>query len=362
MSGSLFTILWDQTGSHYNTSNHTAGLSIYSNGSLLYNQPTLTPVNITLFNSTEAAATLAAQPRYENILANPNAPWGLPNISADYVFASNGDTSPYEAWRMIDGLMWYDRIPDNRWTNNQSTTPFDTIEINLPRPRTFNSVSLAMYVDIGSAPLFDGGVIACPEAIKISTRNGSVLAERNPWSSCVPNALNTILFEAPSTDPTNATTPSTGTNVTTDYLSIQVVNQLYYAVAISEIQIWVPANPGPRYEAEDGLLGTFIGSYEGRPSGLNDTIQDGGVLLGETGWAEIADVRTSNGQAGPTNLTVIGSGTGTLNVTMNFLTNTTVTFNGTANKTIEVEFLKGGNVVTMFQVSGMPFIDAIVVG
>ncbi|CZR59962.1 uncharacterized protein PAC_09857 [Phialocephala subalpina] len=356
--GQLISILWDQSGSHFSNFTHSPGLSIYSSSTLIHNQPTLTPLNVTLPSNSTSISTLSSQPRFVNILSNPNAPWGLPNISADYTFSSNGDLSPYEAWKMIDGLLWYDTTPDNRWTNNQSTTPFNTISINLPRARKFDSVSLAIFADTDR-----GGVIACPSAIMIHDRNGTLLASRNPWDGCVPNALNTVLFgNSNASSMGNSTTPQTGIEVETDFLSITLVNQIHYAVAVSEVQIWVPATTGPRYEAEDGLLGTFIGGFEGKKSGLNCTIQDGGVLLGNGAWAEIADVRTSESSGGARNLTIVGGGNGILDVQMNFLTKSTVGFDGVnVNKTVEVEFLAGGNVVTMFWVDGKPWVDAIVI-
>ncbi len=119
---------------------------------------------------------------------------------------------------------------------------------------------------------------------------------------------------------------------------------------------------GPRYEVEDGLIGTFIGSFEGRPTGLNGTIEHGGVRLGDGGWVELADVRAADSSAGPTKMTVVGGGHGMVEVQMNYLTNHTLTFDGSANKTLDVEMLRGGNVVTMFQKSGRPLLDAIVIG
>lgn len=346
--------------------NKTQGLSVYSNGSLIYNQGTLAPVNITLpYNSAQAAGSLAAQPRYENILANPNAPWGYPNVTASDDYSPNGDVSSFDPFHLNDGLMWFDDVPTNRWTNNQSTTPFDTINITFPRPRTFNSVSLGIWADN-----MRGGIISCPQAIRISNfADNTVLAERNPWTSCIPNALNTVFFDARSANPLNATTPATGANITTDFIQIQLMNQIYNAVAISEIQIWVPENLGPRYEAEDGLAGTFLGGFAGRQSGLNNTVANGGVFLQQNGWVEVANVQGPGGAAGTYPLTIIGGNQGVLAVQMNYFqgSNQTVTFNGGANstglsQTVEVQLLRGRNVVTLMQVSGEPWVDAIVVG
>jgi len=74
--GSLLTFVWDQDGTHYSAGsygNSSSGFSIYSNGTLFHNQKTLGAVNVTLpFNTSEAAQQLAAQPEWQNIIANPN--------------------------------------------------------------------------------------------------------------------------------------------------------------------------------------------------------------------------------------------------------------------------------------------------
>lgn len=373
--GSLISLVWDTNGSYYG--NNTSGLSIYSNGSLIHNQPSLAPVNVTLpYNSQQAASALAAAPEYQNILANTNSPYGLPNVTADWIFSSNGDESSYLPWKMNDGLLWYDTTPDNRWTNNQSTSPYNTINITLPRPRNLTSISLGIFVDVSR-----GGVIACPSDILVTTGNATVIAERRNWNgSCIPNALNTIAFSAPvdyisPSNYTNTTTPAEGYQVETDFLQVTLNAQQYYAVAVAEIQLWVPPNLGPRYEAEDGLIGTFIGGFEGRATGLNGSIIDGGVLLGEGGWVEVAQVQPPDsitysssqyaGQGGVANLTVYGGMSGTVEVGLNWLKNHTVSFSGSGldqSQTLAVEMLPGNNVVDIFQTSGTPWIDAFVVG
>lgn len=182
----------------------------------------------------------------------------------------------------------------------------------------------------------------------------------------MPNALNTISFAAPPTSGTNsssnATTPAAAYEIETNALNITLNDARGYAVAVSEVQIWVPPQLGPRWEAEDGVIGTFIGSFEGRATGLNGSVVDGGVALGDGGWVELGGVlRAPDGSAGNATLTVIGARTGTLVVGVNWLRNYTVEFSGEANKTLEVEMLLGKNVVTLFQVSGTPWVDAIVV-
>ena len=121
-------------------------------------------------------------------------------------------------------------------------------------------------------------MLACPN------RNIVTLASRSPWTSSTGNALNTINVDNGS--------------VTSGFLNITVFGSIYHAVGILEIQIWVPSNPGPRYEAEDGIPGTLFGFFEGRKSSMNATIQNGGVTLREnasSSWVEIADVRSGLG-------------------------------------------------------------------
>lgn len=286
------------------------------------------------------------------------APYNLPNVTADWSLSTNGDIAPYQAWKMNDGLLWYDTTPDNRWTNNQSEFPYSNINITLPRAREIHSVSLAIMEDVSR-----GGVVDCPEGIKVVDRAGNVVAFKNPWTECVPNALNTVVFADPSANNTdNSTTANENYTVETDFLQVTLSDKLRYTTAVTEIQIWVAPSLGPRYEAEDGLIGTFIGSYEGRATGLNGTIENGGVTLHGGAWVELADVRTADSQAATTSLTIVGGGTGTVEVGLNWLVNQTVTFSGNGSQTLTVDMLRGGNSVEIFQTSGTPFVDAIIVG
>lgn len=385
MLGALVSLLWDKDGTAYPQWNHGPGLSIYVNGTLAHNQEYLGPVNVSISGQESAIANLASTTRYANILANPNTPHQLPQISADTFYQPSGSHSDsYAPWKLNDGLLWYDTTPDNRWSMNGSSKFYATIGVSLPRPRTFNSLSIAVFSDLD-----EGGMADCPQAISIiNNRTGEILAARNPWTTCVPNALNTVLLAPPMSvgQTQNATTPALGTDVTTDQLQIVVVGKRSLTAAFSELQIWVPSPTGPRYEAEDGLPGTFIGGFWGTLSGMNSTLvlpgEDdplgGGVAIQEGSWVEVADVRSGDGSPAKKNatLTIIGAGRGTVEVQMNFLANSTASFDGSApailgvqlnhpqrqNVTVAVDFLPGGNVVTLFCIEGEPFIDAIIVG
>ncbi|TKA68739.1 hypothetical protein B0A49_05601 [Cryomyces minteri] len=95
--------------------------------------------------------------------------------------------------KTIDGLLWYNITPYTRWTNRRVTTPSDAVTIALPHPRQLNSISLGIFNDTAR-----DGVITCQAAIRVSTRDGTVIAERNPLIGCVPNSLTTIPFPSTS--------------------------------------------------------------------------------------------------------------------------------------------------------------------
>ncbi|GME25418.1 uncharacterized protein K452DRAFT_262464 [Neofusicoccum parvum] len=343
--GSLLSLLWDQDGTHYTTTNHSAGLSVFMNSILIHTQPTLAATNITLANSTAAVRALATSPRHANILSNPNSPHGLPSVTADYRWSTNGDISAYEAWKLNDGLVWFDATPDNRWTNNQSYSPYATINVTLPRARHLTAISLAVLDDRA-----EGGAIACPRAVDVvDAASGALLARRDPWPACAPNALNTIAFDA-----------AAAGDVRTDRLALRLTNQIPFAVALTEVQLWVPEERAARrYAAADGLLGAWIGFFQGRAAGTNASVEDGGVRLGAGGWVEVAGVEGG----GVGRVAVVGR-EGRVRVVANWLPgkgNQTVVLDG-REAVVEVELLDGRNVITVFQEEGSPWVDAVVVG
>ncbi|KAK5216843.1 hypothetical protein LTR72_010213 [Exophiala xenobiotica] len=368
--GNLLSILWDANGTAYSNFNHSSGLSIYANGALLYNQPTLARFSVALPNSSNSSiAQLSSANRYVNILSNPNslvASTSLPYANAtDTFFVLGNNLGPADsAYKANDGLVFYDNPPDNFYSNNQTYNPASWLNFTLPRARNFSSVTIAVYDDSQR-----GGALACPAGLYVyvsnttatagnglntSTKASSqdrLVAQRTPWSSCQPNARNTISFNA---------------SVTADTLSLYLVNAIHYAVGIVEVEIWVPANSGPRYEAEDGLIGFFS---QGGSIGTNGTVVNGGVQLAgqgdDRGILEIADVRTQSpaGDAGRASLTILGYG-GNVTVGLNYLQNVTFAMPATRGRNVSVamDFLVGGNVVTIYQDTDQPvWIDAIVV-
>jgi len=117
--------------------------------------------------------------------------------------------------------------------------------------------------------------------------NNVTLASRSPWTSCTGNSLNTINLD------NESVTPSLP-----QYHRLQLHVSRRWDFRNPDL---VSFNPGPRYEAEDGILGTLFGSFEGRKSARNATVLNGGVTLrgnASSSWIGITDVRSGLGARG----------------------------------------------------------------
>ena len=125
-------------------------------------------------------------------------------------------------------------MPDNRWTNNQSFQFNDTYAITFARPRTFSSVTLAIYADRAQ-----GGVVDCPAHIEVHGSDGLLANVTDFGDKCLPNDRNTISF---------------GKEVTSLSLSVNMFIKRGYAVGLAELEVWVPPNRGPVYYWVDAYL------------------------------------------------------------------------------------------------------------
>lgn len=221
--GHLITYLYDRDGSRYNQG---AGLSIFVDGQLLHHRKSSSAL-ITLPGLPKDIATdISVTP--VNIATNPLGPGHWPNASATTTFALDS------IWKAIDGVVFYDYMPDNRWTNNQSFQFNDTYAITFARPRTFSSVTLAIYSDRAQ-----GGVVDCPAHIEVHGSDGLLANVTDFGTKCLPNDRNTISF---------------GKEVTSLSLSVNMFIKRGYAVGLAELEVWVPPNRGPVYYWVDGYL------------------------------------------------------------------------------------------------------------
>ena len=224
--GHLLTVIYDSCGTRYPPAKK--GLSIYIDGVFKYNSATKISATIPM-----PCPIISSGSGMVNIATNTQGPEFYPMINATY---TGKNDYVYEA---IDGVLVYDPIPDNRWTNYESNSPSfaktgsDTIQVTFSRPRNVNSVTLAIYSDIDT-----GGMIAVPSKIIIHGSNSVLATIDGSTTEILANDQNTFIF------------PST----TTEFIAVELFNIAGSYVGLCEIEIWVPQNNGPTYLAVDAFL------------------------------------------------------------------------------------------------------------
>ncbi|KAF2722626.1 hypothetical protein K431DRAFT_283762 [Polychaeton citri CBS 116435] len=232
--GFLITVVYDRNGDRYNVG---SGLTIYANGKKIHNDTALSAtVQLPSTRSVQSNFDSASAPIDVNIAVNPltlfpdrqASAW--PRANASYTWQND---DPYRA---IDGFIFYDEDPDNRWTNFDADGAHvnDTLTIQLQRPHEITGVALAIFTDI--APPRNGSV-DCPASILITDGEGNVVADLQDFeSTCKANNINVIEFDE---------------TVETDTLNFNFFAKPNMAIGVCEIQLWVPANTGPLYYAVD---------------------------------------------------------------------------------------------------------------
>jgi hypothetical protein len=214
--GHLVTVLYDQDGTRYR---NDTGLTVFIDGEKVYNG------NGTTASVPLAPTIISSFPMPINIAANPEGLGAFPQASATYTFMAD---NPYKA---IDGYLFYDSIPDNRWTNYQSTSSNDTLKVHFSRPRNVSSITLALYSDVSR-----GGAIDVPSALEIYGSRGLLANITN--HSFLANDRNTFTFK----------------EVETDFLAVNMYNKPNQFVGVCEFEVWVPSNSSTKYYAVDALL------------------------------------------------------------------------------------------------------------
>ena len=227
--GHLLTMLYDHNGTRYNQS---PGLTVFLDGQQFY----YTPNSSALVTLPGAPDIAAPNPIPVNIAANPKGLGYFPNATATTTYDLDS------VFKAIDGFVFYDYIPDNRWTNNQSYYFNDTFELIFARPRTFFSVTLAIYSDRDR-----GGLVDCPAAVEVYGENGLLANVSNFAEICLPNDRNTIHFAQ---------------ETTSLWLAVNMFIKPSFAVGLAELEIWVPPNQGPVYYAADAYLTNTIIEFD----------------------------------------------------------------------------------------------------
>ena len=173
-----------------------------------------------------------------NYAANPIANRGFPRA-----YASFSDHNPGTPHQAIDGRIFYDYVPSNRWSNFDSKHDTDWLAVDFGRQKTFDSVTLHVYSDVTT----NAGRTDCPTKMVVQYIN-----DKNEWkdvekqisvpSKCSPNDVNKISFSP----------------VKTSQLRVVFTRNTAkdFYVGIVELEVWAQYSQTAHntYEAEDGLV------------------------------------------------------------------------------------------------------------
>jgi hypothetical protein len=236
---------------------------------------------------TSAQVPLSAPPATNyvvpvNIAANPKGLGHYPLANATYTYHTDW------TYKAIDGYLYYDSVPDNRWTNYQSPFPKDTLQVTFARPRTISSVTLALFSDVAR-----NGAVDVPSVIEVYGSSGLLANTTGPFLA---NDRNTITFNS----------------VETKFIAVTLYNPAPHYVGICELEVWVTPSTGPTYYAVDALLTDASVTNDIKSTAT----KNGAVVGGLTTSSIIAFSGIDVGGAKKQTLVVRYSNTGSAAVTM----------------------------------------------
>jgi len=313
--GHLLTILYDQDGSRYKIG---AGMTIFCDGSKIFTgQGNTAQVNL-------PSAQIADIPAPINIAGNPIGLGAYPIADATYTYYTD---SP---WKAIDGYLFYDSIPDNRWTNYQSPNTNDTLQITFARPRNISSVTLAMFSDVAR-----GGGVDVPAHLEIYGSTG-LLA--NISSGFLPNDRNTFTFP----------------EVETQSISVNLFKKPNVWVGLCEVEVWIQPDPTPRYFAVDALLTSASVTNDG-----NSLATKNGAVVGGLGNGSVVAFSGIESVGGKARITLSYENAGqstSVQVTLNQLSQGSFKLRSTGGKyrsaTMSVALAGGRNFISLLNGTG----------
>jgi F5/8 type C domain len=237
--GHLLSIVWDQTGTHYNAG---TGLQVCQDGASIYQASTVGNATIAV----AAPVIPAAATPLDNLAANAwtaDQDWfkgwdntaytaTYPKISASYTnTATNGKrcrsadnprcVNAYDTpLKAIDGFIRYDVMPDDRWTNAGSPNATDSLTVDFGQQRTINEVKIYTYDD--------GQNVRVPQSFDVQYLSGTT------WTSV------TGQVKAPTAPAANAPNEVTFPSVATSQFRVVFTPQSGKFVGVTELESWYP--------------------------------------------------------------------------------------------------------------------------
>ncbi|MBX6386899.1 MAG: discoidin domain-containing protein, partial [Microbispora sp.] len=176
--GHNVTVLWDRDGSRYGQG---AGMRVYVDGRPAAHRATVGELTARV----PAAVPPARSARPGDDAANPYGT-GYPKPFASYTGGIDN------VWDAVDGRIYYDDIPHNRWTNYRSPNAEDHLGVDFGVPTRVSDVRFYAYDD--------GGGVQAPASYRLEYWDGAAWREV-PGQTRTPErpvgaALNRITFPA----------------------------------------------------------------------------------------------------------------------------------------------------------------------
>ncbi|TGJ82500.1 hypothetical protein E0Z10_g6276 [Xylaria hypoxylon] len=217
--GHLVTVLYDKDGLRYNAG---LGLTVYVDGEIIHHgedQFAVVPI--------PPPVVVPHDEKPINIAANPDGPGQYPTADATFTYPAD------YSYKAIDGVVYYDQVPDNRWTDYTSPNMNDTLTVHFARPHNVSSVTLALYSDISR-----GGSVDLPRLIEIYGSSGHVTTVDSS-TMLMSNDHNEISFDT----------------VETTFVAVNMYRRSAATwVGVCELEVWTPPPTGPTYFAVDAHL------------------------------------------------------------------------------------------------------------
>jgi len=134
--GHNITVLYDADGTRYQTGD--SGLQIFVNGQIVAVQPQIGLMKVNI-PSPIMDKNYRGTERIENYAANVDG-FGYPMVDSSF---TSIDAS---VWQVVDGRVFYDHIPSNRWTNFASPNRVDWFSVDFGPGRSKRVSEVKLYI------------------------------------------------------------------------------------------------------------------------------------------------------------------------------------------------------------------------
>ena len=173
--GHTIKIMYDKTGLHY--PEKRKGLNVFVNGKIVAKNRELQSQTIRIPPAKKQKQT----PGLLNYAFN-NKGEGFPKASASF---TSGEDAVYDA---IDGRLWYDEYPRNRWTTRGSANKSEWFEVDFVEAKAINALRVSFY---------DNGVeVRCPENFQLEYWDGTNWKTVRKYSNLKSGASNRFIFKS----------------------------------------------------------------------------------------------------------------------------------------------------------------------